>query len=497
MTRVLQPLLERRSAFMALLLGYFSLQLLVRLMLPDSLDLDEAEQLFQSQWWLLGYGPQPPLYNWLQQIFLSILGTQVLALALLKNLLLFATWSLSYLLAERCLGSRPLAALATLSLVLLPQISWESQRDLTHSVLVTSLAVATLYQGLRLLDRPSLGQFLLLGLLVGLGCNAKYSYLLFISAVAGAVLSTSAGRAALLLPALLPALGLALLLVLPHWWWLVQNLDLASESTLAKLMRPTSGSFLLLRGQGLLSLLNASLQFGALFLLLFAAFFLRRGNWQAHQRHAAASLLERYLVVMALVFLVFVLITGANFIKDRWMQPLLVVLPIWAFSRWQPRNERWLRSYAGVALVLMALIPSLLLARVMALGVTGHPERLNLPYTALMAGFPGTEANLLVTDRVRAAGNLRFQQPRSRVLAAERLDLGNWSINPGDEVWMLWDATGLTSLPDDLALALNRLDPAMRIEQLEYRDLPYHYGPPSPRASFGLARLVPDERAPD
>ena len=37
----------------------------------------------------------------------------------------------------------PTSALAALSLILFPQITYESQRDLTHSVLATSLAAAT------------------------------------------------------------------------------------------------------------------------------------------------------------------------------------------------------------------------------------------------------------------------------------------------------------------------------------------------------------------
>ena len=49
-----------------LLAGYFILQVIVRIVMPPTLGLDEAEQAFRSQWLAAGYGPQPPFYNWLQ-----------------------------------------------------------------------------------------------------------------------------------------------------------------------------------------------------------------------------------------------------------------------------------------------------------------------------------------------------------------------------------------------------------------------------------------------
>ncbi|MBW8792018.1 MAG: hypothetical protein JF594_31025, partial [Rhizobium leguminosarum] len=51
------------SIFLA---GYFLLNIALRIALPHTLDLDEAEQSFYSQYLLAGYGSQPPFYNWIQ-----------------------------------------------------------------------------------------------------------------------------------------------------------------------------------------------------------------------------------------------------------------------------------------------------------------------------------------------------------------------------------------------------------------------------------------------
>jgi 4-amino-4-deoxy-L-arabinose transferase-like glycosyltransferase len=178
------------------LLLYFSLQVVVRLLTSQSVELDEAEQLLWTQDLRWGYGPQPPLYSWLQWAFFEVFGASILALALLKNLLLLSTYGCTWLAARTVLAPR-LAALSSASLLLL-QIVWESQRDLTHSVLVTTCAAATLAVLLALLRRPRAGLYLLLGLAVGCGLLAKYSFFMVVAAWGIALLWSPATRRVLI-----------------------------------------------------------------------------------------------------------------------------------------------------------------------------------------------------------------------------------------------------------------------------------------------------------
>src|SRR2546423_14195616 len=76
--------------------AYFFLQAVSRGMISETLGVDESEQTLLAQQWSWGYGPQPPLYTWLVIVFEKIFGLSSFSLALLKNLLLFGIYVLTY-----------------------------------------------------------------------------------------------------------------------------------------------------------------------------------------------------------------------------------------------------------------------------------------------------------------------------------------------------------------------------------------------------------------
>src|SRR3989338_934452 len=79
--------LDFEKKFIFLVFAYFTLQVTVRTFISGSLEFDEAEQVLFSQQLSLGYGPQPPLYEWLQKIFFTVFGLNVFSLSLFKNIL--------------------------------------------------------------------------------------------------------------------------------------------------------------------------------------------------------------------------------------------------------------------------------------------------------------------------------------------------------------------------------------------------------------------------
>src|ERR1051325_2380554 len=89
-----------RRRFLVLLAIIFGLHVLVRLLTSPVADLDESEQLVFSQAWQWGYGPQPPLYTWLQILVFKICGPSVLGLSLFKNFLLFGGFACPYFAAR-------------------------------------------------------------------------------------------------------------------------------------------------------------------------------------------------------------------------------------------------------------------------------------------------------------------------------------------------------------------------------------------------------------
>jgi len=65
---------DRGRALLAALAVYFLLQLLVRVTVAGGVEKDEAEQLLWTQTLAWGYGPQPPLYSWLQWAVFRLTG---------------------------------------------------------------------------------------------------------------------------------------------------------------------------------------------------------------------------------------------------------------------------------------------------------------------------------------------------------------------------------------------------------------------------------------
>ncbi|MEY2467302.1 MAG: hypothetical protein QOD03_1823, partial [Verrucomicrobiota bacterium] len=117
--------LARKQLF-GVLLGYFALQIVLRVLISSSVDLDESDQFVLTQKLSWGYGSQPPLYTWLQFFFFNIFGMSVFSAALLKNLLLFCTYLFTYLNARLITRSHLCGVAAAASLVFIPQIVWES-----------------------------------------------------------------------------------------------------------------------------------------------------------------------------------------------------------------------------------------------------------------------------------------------------------------------------------------------------------------------------------
>ncbi|HVG49422.1 MAG TPA: hypothetical protein VM899_14965, partial [Rubellimicrobium sp.] len=72
------------ARFTLAVLAYVAFQVVLRLIIGRSLELDEAEAFYQSRHLAWGYGPQPPLYFWLQWALFQVFGPGLLALALLK-----------------------------------------------------------------------------------------------------------------------------------------------------------------------------------------------------------------------------------------------------------------------------------------------------------------------------------------------------------------------------------------------------------------------------
>jgi 4-amino-4-deoxy-L-arabinose transferase-like glycosyltransferase len=411
------------------LLIYFGLQLAARVWASRSVELDEAEQLLWTQQLRLGYGPQPPLYTWVQWAFFEVLGVSVFALALLKNLLLLSTYSFTFLAARRVLTPR-LAVMSTLSLMLLMQIVWESQRDLTHSVLVTTCAAATLWVLCELVRAPHVDWYALLGLTAACGLLAKYSFAVYLAALGGALLLSPDTRRVVIDRRMLLSVAIALMLVLPHGLWVLDHLGAAVDNTAGKLSAG-QGRGLGQIASGLASLAFVVPSFLTPWILIVLALFGRGlAMRRADREPLFAGLFLRYFALLLAVLVAMVVIGGAANFKDRWLQPFLFLAPMAFFVLW-PGLEHHARRpglvWAAAAMGALTLV--LLTLRPAYDGRRGKPDQLNLPIAALAQSVraAGIEPAVIVSNEQHLAGALRLVFPRSRIMLA-----ADWSKAPNN-----------------------------------------------------------------
>ncbi len=497
MTRFLR---SAPHAVFLLLAVYFAVNFLVRMALPGSLERDEAQQILLSQWLSAGYDTQPPFYNWLQYGLIRLTGPSVFAISILKNGMLFAAYLAYGLAARTVLKDRDLAIIATLSLLTIPQIAFEAQRDLTHTVAVVFAAALFLYGFLRTLAAPTALSYLVTGVAIGIGMIAKYNFALLPAAGLLAILFDREWRQRLFDWRLGLTAAAALVIVLPHALWLLDHLALASGGTMDKLSDGSTGiSSQIL--EGLLSLATAILGFSAVTVAVFAIVF--RGDlWKALSAgNRWTALIEAMMAFFLLALLLLILFAGAAHIKDRWLTPLLLVLPLYLCLKIEAAglgNALQLKRFAPIAAAIMIAVPAILFIRVAAAGLTGDYQKLNVPYDAFARHIAeeGVTPAVILADDTHLAGNLRLQFPGVPVVSEDYAGFAPdvaWSAQaPVMVVWRNEDGSPAEApqalLADAARFGNGR---AAATPDLHRVELPYLYGRDGDRYSFSYAWVYP------
>ena len=453
---------SRRSwlMFAALLALYLATHFVLRLLFPQTLELDEAEQMVLAQQLALGYSVQPPLYTWLQWGTFQLFGPSVLSLALLKYSLLAITFGMLYLIARKMLPTAGLCALAVFSLLLIPSFAWESLRDLTHSVLVTAIAVSALYSIVRLGERGRQWDYVMLGVLLGLGVLSKYSFAIAAAAMLLAVLGLPAYRQRILHKRFGLTLLAGFVVVLPHLIWMFMH----REPLMAFIVHETGNGAVEGYWNGVMTGLGSLAGNMASFLtplwLVFAIVF--GGIWR-QPRAAGVEITEprrfvgRFLIVVLLLLAVAIL-GGVTRFQERWFQPLLVVLPLAMFG-WVSRYDvpaRQLRRYAWTLVGFAALVVVGRVGQIGALPWFDDYTRLHLPSKALAAQLrsAGFEGGVIVADSYLTGGNLRLFFPDSRVVVPGRGLVSGPDGGAAGPCLVVWDASDNKAMSARLAAYL-------------------------------------------
>ncbi|NNM06608.1 MAG: glycosyltransferase, partial [Gemmatimonadetes bacterium] len=429
------------------------------------------------------YSGQPPLYAWIQHLAFGLFGRNLFSLALVKNGLLFLAYLFFWLTARRHWPDRPtLVSLTVLSWLLIPQVVWEAQRDLSHSVMVLTVSAATLYLVVRGLRSwgcesnpgPGVAWYAVLGLLVGLGMLSKYNFVVFAGALSLALLSLPEGRALVLNPRILVGLGCALVVSAPHFAWAVDHWEVAVRS-LSKVDAVAGNNRIV--GLGVLFL--AVVSFLTPLWLMWAGFFpglFRRAK--ARGDTLTGRLAQRYLVALIAGLTVGILALGVGHVKERWMIPLLFVAPLYFFSGagengLRASRVRWFRRVAAAAAVVTLVAAGLRSLLGPSLGVM---TRVNYPFDPVARELSAVapEHPYVLTHNTWFAGNLVKRLPGARGYVP-----GYVLPKPGEEgpVLVVWDAVRSEPLPRELREDLEGrfgLDPGP--VPPTYLTFPYKFG---------------------
>lgn len=398
-----------------LICGYFAVQVAWRRLLGGGLALDEAEILLWSRHLALGYGPQPPLYSWLQWVFLSLVPDPLLALSLLKNLLLATIYVATYRLLRTAHPPR-IAGPAALALFLIPQISWDSQRDLTHSILALALAAGTalVFWSGALMGRR--GGWAAFGVLTGLGLLAKPNFLVVPAALLLAAASLPPLRARIAPIGLLLAVVLAAAIAAAPAHWALTHPEIAFASVSKLHLAGTGRLGTALRGLAALlhalaeTLLLATLILGGMFLLY------RRPTIRQPATPLETLLLRAILAGLCLTVLS-LLLTGTTNVRPIWLLPVIFLAAPLAAARLvvatgAPGSRALLRTIATLAGVVF-----LALAVNIRYGEPGNPALNRAPVAEIAARLP--PADLLVAEPAWLAGSLVYARPDLPVLSAD------------------------------------------------------------------------------
>jgi hypothetical protein len=307
---------------------------------------------------------------------------------------------------------------------LVPQIAWESHRDLTHSVLVTSVSSGFFYVMVTLLHTGRTRCYLLLGLLLGLGALSKHNFVLFAAALLAAGLCQREVRGRLLDRRMLLAGALAGLVVLPHFLWLLDHFHPDTSLTTRKLALHSGMQSVMVIATGLGELVWASIRFLSPFWLICVLVFptlVPRRSSGATLRHQDRRTLEWFFLMVFIILAAAIILFGVTQFKDRWMQPFLFLVPLYVFVRLQDVGgvtPGRLQMFACVLAIFGLLFLVAPLVQAWVAPWFGMYSRLHAPFeeVAQQLREAGFRKGTIVAETTFIGGNLRLEFSTSRVL---------------------------------------------------------------------------------
>ncbi len=433
LNRISDTILNRFPLF---ILGYFILQVVVRLIATDTVVIDESEQVMLSQYFALGYNSQPPLYTWLQKLVFMVVGENIFAISILKNTTLLAIYLFTYKTCLLISKDKKKSALSAFGLFFLPQLIWEAQIDQIHTVLLTASAAALFYMFFYTVEKQNLRGFFFLGVACACGILAKYNFVVVIGALFISMLFIQDYREKLLNKKLLVSIIVTIGLTAPHFTWFFANMGLATSETMDRMSMDKQGSYLsdILHGSG--ELIVSYIAFTVIFLLFFFILFRKQGKFT---RNVPVNLLLLYTLTTFVSIFIVILITQSTNIKERWLQPFLFLTPVLAFLMMDMKEvtRKRINIYIATGLTFCAIVLVVIPLRVAIVDTGKKPHRENYPFVDLSKEIKkaGFDQGLILTEDKFVGGNLKLQFQDSMVITPS---IPLQKFNPAETTLVVW-----------------------------------------------------------
>ena len=340
-------------------------------------------------------------------------------------------------LIRQATGKPSLGLVATLGMLTIPQVAWESHRDLSHTVatmFATSLLIYCVVMMGKRSGQVKTGWYLLLGFSVGLGALFKYNYAIVVAATLAASLTIPVFRTAVMDRRLSLSVLIAAAMVFPHAWWMLDHFALASTKTMNALTVGRTDSWGMNAGRGIGSIAASFLACAAgpfsLFVFGFGARLFRKLPTEevdvlSPLEISTRCLLERFLGSVVLILMVMALTGRAVDFENRWFQPFIFLVPAWltlVFSSLVLKDERFHQNVTRTGALIMVVILFAVVIRPLSASYRGKYTRLNLPYPGAanaMVAMDQEVPRFIFAHDMRDAGNLRLRFPEAVVLCEE------------------------------------------------------------------------------
>lgn len=306
---------------------YFGFFALMRVISKPVLELDEAELIYLSQWWFWGYGPQPPLYSWLQNSFVVLLGPNLWSIALLKALLYGLIFYFAYRIGLYFFN-RSWAIVSSMLLFASLELMIHSFRH-SHTLLVVAMVLISFFLLLRCFKQTSFFNAFLLGAAFALGMLSKYNFVIFILSLVIIVLWNREYRLKLRKPQLWAGLFLGSLLAVPHGLWLLDHWNEVQQSVAAD-MAPEANAYLRSVWDGLSDLFEDSTTLLLPLVLLIFVYVWKRKRMRSLITNIPSwrSFLPAQIILIQLLAMLAIIFLGLlSDVNVRWLQPVWIMLP--------------------------------------------------------------------------------------------------------------------------------------------------------------------------